>query len=354
MADRPGAARALPREGAARGEAQHELGRRRRALGGRGQALRDRPADARAVPRRLRAVRRASSPPPARARRSASSCCGSPRPACRTSTTATSCRTSRSSTPTTAGPVDWAVRRAALASRDAPHGDSAKLHVIREALALRAPPARGVRRRRLRAARRPARARAPTAAASDVVVAVPVRGDVPELDLPRGRWRNVLDGCRAGARRLPCAAARAALSATARTEVLRPTGPDGTLSVRLDQSRGGDSYGSKGEEDRGGGRGEEDGTTRRATTTTKAKAATEVTYEMIAERAYHIAESGEGGSDEENWHRAEAELEERVGRHRARRGSGRRAFARRRRPPCPPHRRLRAVGSSAPCLTTGA
>ena len=48
-------------------------------------------------------------------------------------------------------------------------------------------------------------------------------------------------------------------------------------------------------------------TTRRATTN-KAKAATEVTYEMIAERAYHIAESGEGGSDEENWHRAEAEL----------------------------------------------
>ena len=25
-----------------------------------------------------------------------------------------------------------------------------------------------------------------------VVVAVAVRGDVPELDLPRGRWRNVL------------------------------------------------------------------------------------------------------------------------------------------------------------------
>ena len=48
-------------------------------------------------------------------------------------------------------------------------------------------------------------------------------------------------------------------------------------------------------------------TTRRATTN-KAKAATDVTYEMIAERAYHIAESGEGGSDEENWHRAEAEL----------------------------------------------
>jgi hypothetical protein len=29
---------------------------------------------------------------------------------------------------------------------------------------------------------------------------------------------------------------------------------------------------------------------------------------MIADRAYHIAQSGEGGTDEENWHRAEAEL----------------------------------------------
>jgi len=43
-------------------------------------------------------------------------------------------------------------------------------------------------------------------------------------------------------------------------------------------------------------------------TTKKASAASEVTYEMIAERAYHIAHSGEGGTDEENWHRAEAEL----------------------------------------------
>ena len=34
----------------------------------------------------------------------------------------------------------------------------------------------------------------------------------------------------------------------------------------------------------------------------------EITNEMIAERAYHISQSGEGGTDEENWHRAEAEL----------------------------------------------
>jgi hypothetical protein len=40
----------------------------------------------------------------------------------------------------------------------------------------------------------------------------------------------------------------------------------------------------------------------------KKEAAAEITHEMIAERAYHISESGEGGTDEENWHRAEAEL----------------------------------------------
>ena len=43
------------------------------------------------------------------------------------------------------------------------------------------------------------------------------------------------------------------------------------------------------------------------TTSTRRKAP-EVTEAMIAERAYHIALSGEGGSDEENWLRAEAEL----------------------------------------------
>jgi hypothetical protein len=48
--------------------------------------------------------------------------------------------------------------------------------------------------------------------------------------------------------------------------------------------------------------------TRRATTSKAKAAAPEITYEMIAERAYHIAQSGESGTDEENWHRAEAEL----------------------------------------------
>ena len=42
--------------------------------------------------------------------------------------------------------------------------------------------------------------------------------------------------------------------------------------------------------------------------TSKKAAAPEITQEMIAERAYHISQSGEGGTDEENWHRAEAEL----------------------------------------------
>ena len=46
-------------------------------------------------------------------------------------------------------------------------------------------------------------------------------------------------------------------------------------------------------------------TTRR---TTKKASAPEITYEMIAERAYHISQSGEGGTDDENWLRAEAEL----------------------------------------------
>jgi DUF2934 family protein len=47
--------------------------------------------------------------------------------------------------------------------------------------------------------------------------------------------------------------------------------------------------------------------TTRGATSRKA-AAPEITQEMVAERAYHISQSGEGGTDEENWHRAEAEL----------------------------------------------
>ena len=85
---------------------------------------------------------------------SASSCCGSPRPACPTSTTATSCRTSRSSIRTTAGRSTGTSRRAALglARRSAGRvGQAAR--DPRGARAARAP-ARGLRRRRLRAAPR--------------------------------------------------------------------------------------------------------------------------------------------------------------------------------------------------------
>ena len=38
------------------------------------------------------------------------------------------------------------------------------------------------------------------------------------------------------------------------------------------------------------------------------KASKEITYEAIARRAYEIWQSGTGGSQEENWYRAEREL----------------------------------------------
>lgn len=34
----------------------------------------------------------------------------------------------------------------------------------------------------------------------------------------------------------------------------------------------------------------------------------EITHEMIAKRAYEIFASGKGGSEQDNWHRAEREL----------------------------------------------
>jgi hypothetical protein len=49
------------------------------------------------------------------------------------------------------------------------------------------------------------------------------------------------------------------------------------------------------------------GTTAKARTTARRKPAA-VTAEMIAERAYYIAQSGSGMSDLENWLRAESEL----------------------------------------------
>ena len=51
-------------------------------------------------------------------------------------------------------------------------------------------------------------------------------------------------------------------------------------------------------------------TTRRASTS-RAKVASPrvaITDEMIAERAYHISQSEDGGSPDDNWLRAEAEL----------------------------------------------
>lgn len=41
----------------------------------------------------------------------------------------------------------------------------------------------------------------------------------------------------------------------------------------------------------------------------KSAGKSEVTHEMIAKRAYEIYASGQGGNAEENWRRAEAELQ---------------------------------------------
>jgi (1->4)-alpha-D-glucan 1-alpha-D-glucosylmutase len=86
-------------------------------------------------------------------------------------------------------PVDWLAVRAAFES---PGTDFPKLHVIRQALALRA--------RRYAAfvgEYEPLPAGEDTCAyrrGEDVVVAVPVRRDEAEFELPAGRWRNLLEG----------------------------------------------------------------------------------------------------------------------------------------------------------------
>jgi (1->4)-alpha-D-glucan 1-alpha-D-glucosylmutase len=82
-------------------------------------------------------------------------------------------------------PVDWAGRRRALERRDVP-----KLELIRALLALRA------RRRECFAdGYEPLPAGAGTCAfrRGDVVIAVPVRDAPPEVDLPGGAWRAVVD-----------------------------------------------------------------------------------------------------------------------------------------------------------------
>ena len=116
------------------------------------------------------------------------------RPACPTSTTATSCRTSRSSIPTTAGRSTGTRAAPRSRSRDAPHGESAKLHVIREALALRRRRPRGVRRARYEPLPRGRGHVRLSAAATTSSSPFRCAATSPRSSLPRGRWRNVLDG----------------------------------------------------------------------------------------------------------------------------------------------------------------
>jgi (1->4)-alpha-D-glucan 1-alpha-D-glucosylmutase len=86
-------------------------------------------------------------------------------------------------------PVDWRRRREALEAP--PARETLKLHTIRELLALRA------RRPDAFAGPYEPLAAGPTSCAyrrgEDVVVAVAVRGGAPEVELPPGRWRDVLD-----------------------------------------------------------------------------------------------------------------------------------------------------------------
>jgi (1->4)-alpha-D-glucan 1-alpha-D-glucosylmutase len=89
-------------------------------------------------------------------------------------------------------PVDWDARRRALAGLGRPTPETVKLYVIREALALRAR-----RPEAFAGAYEPLPAAEGTCAyrrGDDVVVALPVRGGAPELELPPGKWRNLLAG----------------------------------------------------------------------------------------------------------------------------------------------------------------
>ena len=203
------APRGLPREGAARGQAQHELGRAGRRLRGGGcrrfaRALLDHEpflADFEPFARagRARPGAQRARPAAAQAHR---------RPACPTSTRATSSRPSRSSTPTTAG-RSTGPRAARRSTRCAAAPTPTRRDV-------EAAPHRGARSTCARAGRRRSRA-APTSrstpapgvcaftcAAATVLVVVPVRDRArrrPRCAAPRGRWRDVLTGARARARR---------------------------------------------------------------------------------------------------------------------------------------------------------
>ena len=184
LADLRGAARGLPREGDARGQAAHELDRARRAPRGRGAVVRE-----------------------ARCSRTASSCATSspssaawPRPATAAALGQLLLKLTVPGIPDiyqgdellslslvdpdNRRPVDWEERRAALA--DPPP----KLDLIRRALALRAR-----RPEAFSGAYEPLRA-GPDAVAfvrgGEVLAAALLRGEPVELQLPAGEWRDVL------------------------------------------------------------------------------------------------------------------------------------------------------------------
>ena len=88
-------------------------------------------------------------------------------------------------------PVDWLVRLPRWPARAPPARVREAARDPRGARPAR-PPAGGVR-----PSYEPLPAGEGTCAyrrGEDVVVAVPVRGDDPEVELPRGRWHNVLEG----------------------------------------------------------------------------------------------------------------------------------------------------------------
>ena len=178
---------ALPREGAARGQAHDQLDRARRGARGRGAGVRRRALRARRVPGRLRAVRRRARAARATARRSPSCCSSSPSPGCRTSTRATSCSRSRSWTPTTAGRSTGrsaGARSTSCAAAPRRRTSTRKLWLIMRALVLRR-----TRAAAFAGAYEPLDAGPRTVAflrGGDVLAAAAVRGEGDPVALPPG------------------------------------------------------------------------------------------------------------------------------------------------------------------------
>ena len=254
LADRARAARAVPREGAARGEAQHELDRPERARGRRRckrfatGLLTHEPFLADFEPLAARDRRRAAS---ARCARPARAAAHLARRAGHLPRRRAAVLRARRPRQPPAGRLGRAPRRAGLARRAARRlGEAARDPRGCSRCAARRPEAfAGATTSRSRAGEGTCAYRR----GEHVVVAVPVRGDEPELEPAARPLAQRARRCRRRARRLPCAAARTALTVDERCCVigmrLRPTAADGTLR-RDPQVQGGDTDGSKGEEDR--------------------------------------------------------------------------------------------------------